>query len=372
MAESTLEKCPVFVTRSVLPPLEAYLECVQNIFSSNWLTNHGRYTETLEQALTQFLSVPSLSLCANGTLALQLAIRLLGLHGKKVITTPFTYVATTSALLWEGCTPIFADIDPHTLCISPEQVEKCIRNHPDVAGILPVHVYGNSCDVEALGQLAAQYDLRLLYDAAHAFGCMLKDKSLFSWGDASIGSFHATKLFHCVEGGCIVTHDSQQKKRLELLRAFGHNGDDHVCLGINAKLSELHSAMGLTLLPLVPDLMVKRAQKTSLYNTLFDASGESGIQRPRLATGLQWNHAYYPIIFPDHASMLKAVADLNKQNIHPRRYFYPSLNKLPYLTGPACPVAEDMAERVLCLPLWPDMDDALVENIAAIALGHPK
>ena len=360
------KQTPVFVTRSFLPPLDTYLDCVRDIFNSHWLTNQGQYSIRLEQSLTEFLQVPNLTLCANGTLGLQLAIRLLGLNGKKVITTPFTYVATLSSLLWEGCTPVFADIDPGSLCIDPHQVERLIAEHPDVAGILPVHVYGNACDVDALENLSRKNGLRLLYDAAHAFGSTLRGKSLFTWGDAAVASFHATKLFHTVEGGCVITPNAPDKEQLTLLQAFGHAGDVHKCLGINAKMSELHAAMGLCLLPAVQDILARRAHLADLYDTALDMGESSGLRRPVLATGLEWNRGYYPVIFPDHDTLIRIMCALKECDIHPRRYFYPSLSQLPYVQGASCPVAEDMAERVLCLPFWPGMEPQLIEKIAQI------
>lgn len=346
-----------------MPPLDVYLDCVRDIFSSRRLTNQGSYVMCLERALQDFLRVSDLCLCANGTLALQLALRLLGLNGKKVITTPFTYVATLSALLWEGCTPIFADINPHSLCIDPIEVERCLREHPDAAGILPVHVYGNACNVNEIEIIADRYELKILYDAAHTFGSLLDDKSLFSFGHASIGSFHATKLFHSVEGGCVVVPDTQAREQLSLLRAFGHIGDTHICLGINAKMSELHAAMGLCLLPQVPDILTRRAYLAGLYD---EALNRVDLIRPRLATGLTWNHAYYPVIFQDSTICIRVMKALKKRNIHPRRYFYPCLTRLPYIQLSSCPIAEDIAERVLCLPFWADMDEELVFEISSI------
>lgn len=368
MTEHTALKTPVQVTRSTLPPLEAYIACVREMFASRQMTNQGAYVRRLEASLAEWLNVPALSLCANGTLALQLALRLLGLNGKKVITTPFTYVATLSALLWEGCTPVFADIDPDTLCIDPADVERLLAEHPDTAGLLPVHVYGNACAVDRLADLAEQHGLRVLYDAAHVFGSTLGGTSLFAWGDAAIGSFHATKLFHTVEGGCVILPRPDDKARLDLLRAFGHVGDEHLCLGINAKMSELHAAMGLCLLPAVPDILALRATKAALYDAALRLDDQSSLRRPTLAPGLVWNHAYYPVIFPDHASLTRTLAALRRREIYPRRYFYPSLTRLPYVSGPACPVAEDMAERVLCLPFWPEIDESLIAEIAEVVL----
>lgn len=358
----------VAVTKSTLPPLEEYLKYVRDIFDSHQLTNQSRYAVSLERELAAFLGARTLLACANGTLALQLAIRHLGLAGKKVITTPFTYVATVSALLWEGCEPVFADIDPGSLCLDPESVAETVRRNPDAAGILPVHVFGNAADVEGIGAIAAAHGLKVLYDAAHAFGSRLNGRSLFLHGDAATGSFHSTKLFHTVEGGCIVTPNPEDAAALALLRAFGHVNDVHHCLGINAKLSELHAAMGLALLPKVPDLIALRAEKTALYNALLGQ--ESGVRTIALAPGLEWNHAYYPLIFASEASMQAALAALTAENIHPRRYFFPSLTALPYVKPQKCPVADDIAARILCLPLWPEMDNSIIEKTAALVRAN--
>lgn len=359
---------PVLVTHATLPPLDAYMACVRDIFDSQWLTNQGRYCQTLERELASFLEVPGLALCSNGTLALQLALRLLGLNGKKVITTPFTYVATLSSLLWEGCEPVFADIDPQSLCISPREVERCIGEHPDAAGILPVHVYGNACDVDALADIAELHNIRLFYDAAHAFGSKLRGKSLFAYGDAATGSFHATKLFHTAEGGCIAVPNAEMAEKLRLLHAFGHRGDDHICLGINAKMSELHAAMGVCLLPGVTDILKLRAYAASIYDAALRINNNDRLRRPELAPGLEWNHGYYPVILPDNAALLRAESALSEQAIYPRRYFFPSLNTLPYVKYRSCPVSEDMASRVLCLPFWPGMESELIEKISYILL----
>lgn len=363
------QNSPVQVTRAALPPLEDFLTHVRDIFASRQLTNQGKCVTRLEESLRNMLDVPALSVCSNGTIALQLAIRLLGLNGKKVITTPFTYVATLSSLLWEGCTPVFADIDPRTLCLDPDEVERCLTEHPDTAGLLPVHVFGNACDVRALEDIARRHDLRILYDAAHAFCSTLDGKSLFAWGDAAVGSFHATKLFHTVEGGCVVTRSEEDRNRLSLLRAFGHRGDEHYCLGINGKMSELHAAMGLSLLPLLPSMLDGRRNHAAIYDRELRLDADSPLCRPALAPGLNWNHAYYPVIFPDHATLMRAIETLRAENIFPRRYFYPSLTRLPYVDSRACPIADDTAERILCLPFWPDMEEALQVRIAALVRG---
>lgn len=360
------EKKDIFVTAASLPERDVYDTYVDRIFSSRWLTNNGSMLIELERELRKFLGVPYLELCANGTLALQLALRLLNLHGKKIITTPYTYVATLSALLWENCEPVFVDIDPYTMCLDPSLVEDCLKNDPDVAGIVPVHVYGNACDVEAFDLISERYKIPALYDGAHAFGSVYRGKSLLSYGHASICSFHATKIFHTVEGGCVITHKAEEDREARLMRAFGHVHDTHYTLGINTKLSELHAAMGLSLLPRITENLKQRARLTSLYDQYLTPANNEHLRGLGLREGLIWNHAYYPVIFADSNMRARVMSALEKERIHPRRYFYPALTRLPYIHGQSCPVAEDISEKVLCLPLWPDMEDKLVERICGI------
>ncbi|MDR1276787.1 MAG: DegT/DnrJ/EryC1/StrS family aminotransferase [Candidatus Accumulibacter sp.] len=353
---------PIQVTRSAVPDASEYAAYLAQIFSSGHLTNHGPFVDRLETALKTRLSVPHLALCANGTLALQIALRASGLTGKKVITTPFSYVATVSALLWEGCTPVFADIDEETLCLYPHAVSEKIT--PDVAGVLPVHIYGNACDVDAFGTMAKDAHLTLIYDGAQCFGSAYKGQSVLNYGDYATCSFHATKIFHTVEGGGVVAHSPEAMEALTLLRAFGHHGDVHYRLGINAKLSELHAAMGLALLDGVESRIAARAKVRDAYDAYLPPLG---LRRPALRNDLKYNHAYYPVIFDDEKTLLCVVERLNAKNIFSRRYFYPALNTLPYLkeTQP-CPVAESVSRRVLCLPLYPGLEDANIERIADI------
>lgn len=355
---------PVHVTKSTLPPFEEYAALLAESFASHQLTNQSAHVARLERELGAFLDSPTLAACANGTLGLQLAIRHLGLGGKQVITTPFTYVATASALLWEGCEPIFADIDPGTLCLDPAKVEEKLAEAPGAAGILPVHVFGNAADVGAIGALAAARHIPVLYDAAHAFGSRLNGKSLFAHGDAAVGSFHSTKLFHTVEGGCIATQNPEDAASLRLLRAFGHIGDHHIQLGINAKMSEPHAAMGLCLLPRVPRLIEQRAARTAIYGE--ELQGLPYLRGISLAPGLEWNHAYYPVILESEALLERVAAALAAANIHPRRYFHPSLTRLPYIKRQEAPIAEDIASRILCLPLWAEMDEGIARETAGI------
>lgn len=366
-------KCnrPLNVTKTSLPSLDKYIPYLEQIFSTRRLTNSGVFSLELEQKLASFLSAENVSVTNNGTLALMIAIQQAGLSGKKVATTPFTYVATISALLWQACTPVFVDIDPQTLCISPAALEECLRNDPEIAGVLPVHVYGIPCDVFQISKLCAHYSIPCIYDAAHAFGVKFNGRSIFEYGDYAIGSFHATKLFHCVEGGCIVTHSAGDKHGIELLRAFGHIGDEHFCLGINAKLSEVHAAMGLCMLTLVEESITKHLAACTAYDARL--LGVSGVGRPEHPGGTTANGAYYPVILPDEAALLRVMATLAERDIYARRYFYPACSKLPYAQkawSPAtCFVAEDIASRVLCLPISSEIGQDDINEICNVILS---
>lgn len=358
----------IFVTKSFLPPIDLYLEKIQSIFASSRLTNNGLICQELEQKLSAYLGVKYLLVCNNGTMALQLAMRLLNFNGKKIVTTPYSYVATVSALLWENCIPVFADIDPSTLCISPKSIENIILEHTDVVGILPVHVYGNACATDAIEKLCHKYDLPCLYDAAHVFGSDLNGKSLFDYGDISITSFHATKVFQTVEGGALIFKDKEMFERAKLMRAFGHVGDTHACLGINAKMSEFHAAMGLCVLPYMEEQNKKRKELIRLYNGLLKPIFSKGVYTISIAENLDWNHAYYPVIFPSEDIALQVKMELENNNIFARRYFYPCLTNLPYIDTQSCPIAEDIALRVLALPCYAELDTSDVLRIAKIII----
>lgn len=348
----------VNVTKSFLPPFEEYSEYLKQIWENVWLTNEGPLLEKLESDLTEYLSVPYLQLVGNGTLALQLALRTLDITDGEVITTPFTYVATTSSILWEHCKPVFVDIEPESFCINPTKIEAAIT--PQTKAIMPVHVFGNPCDTDAIEAIAKKHNLKIIYDAAHAFGATYKGKSLFDYGDISIGSFHATKLFHTIEGGCLVMSEKTLNDTIELMKRFGHNGDDYYMLGINAKANEFQAAMGLCNLKYIDKIITLRKEASDTYDQLLDPS----YHRPKPLKGTTRNYAYYPILCQDEAHLLAVTEALAKADIHPRRYFYPSLNKLPYIEQSAdCPVSEDISSRVLCLPLWASMDEAIITAV---------
>lgn len=351
---------PIFVTRSFLPPQAEYQAWLDKVYASHVLTNLGPVHRELENSLRERFAVPHFRLMANGTLALQLAIRALGVKGK-VITTPFSYVATTSAILWEGCEPVFVDIDPRTGCIDAALIEAAIT--PDTTAILATHVYGIPCDVEAIDTIAKKHGLKVIYDAAHAFDVNYKGRSILQWGDASTLSFHATKLFHTVEGGAVVLHDGVADKHLKLLRSFGHNGDEHYCLGMNAKMSELHAAMGMAVLPHMEANIAERLALCARYDALLP---ELVRARPQPPTGTDYNGAYYPVVLRDHAQREAVLAALAAEQIHARRYFFPSLDTLPYVSAQPCPVSRDLALRALCLPLFNGLGEADQQRICAI------
>lgn len=346
------KKNPIYVTKTSLPELESFSRLCGDIFQRAWVTNNGRCVQELERCLTEYLGVSHLLACNNGTTALMLAIQCAGLAGKKVAVTPYTYVATLSALLWLHCTPVFVDIEPDTLCLSPELLRQRFEKEPDIAGVLPVHIYGLACDVENLGAICREYGAVLIYDAAQAFGSRYQGKSLLDYGDYSICSFHATKIFHTAEGGCVIAHSADAHNALSLARAFGHINDTHYSLGINGKMSELHAAMGLSLLPGTDTEIARRRHLHAIYDA---ALAELSLVRPARREGLEPNYAYYPVLLPDEASLLWAQRVLNGQDVYPRRYFYPALNTLPYLKAEwrsPCPVAEQAAQRALCLPVY--------------------
>lgn len=346
------------VTSPFLPPKRDYLDMLDAIWDRKWLSNNGPNVVELERQLARYLNVDDLKYVVNGTVALQIALRALNIKGE-VITTPFSYVATTSSLVWEHCTPIMVDVDPSTLNIDASNIEAAITDR--TTGILATHVYGNPCDVDAIQVIANKYNLRVLYDGAHAFGTRLNNQSVFAYGDASMLSFHATKLFHTVEGGGIVSQNPEVVYRIGQMRNFGHTSPTSFdMVGINGKGSEFHAAMGLCNLRYIDAIISDRKLLSDAYDK--DLSGY--IRRPDLTPGTKYNYAYYPIILESEEILLKCMATLTQHEIYPRRYFYPSLSSLPYVeNGRPTPVADDLSRRVLCLPLYSDLGLEAVSHI---------
>jgi dTDP-4-amino-4,6-dideoxygalactose transaminase len=351
------------VTKAFLPALSEYTNYLERIWERGWLTNYGPLVLELEEQLKKYLGVKHLFTVNNGTIALQIVIKGLNLKGE-IITTPFSYVATTASIVWENCEPVFVDIDPNTLCLDPQLIEQKIT--PNTSAILATHVYGNACDVEAIEKVAKKHNLKVIYDAAHAFAVNYKGQSLLNYGNVSTLSFHATKLFHTIEGGAIITNDDDLAHKLSYMCNFGHNGpEDFIGLGTNAKLSEFHAAMGLCVLPKVQELISIRKNVSHLYDKLFQ---NLPFIRPFINKKLKYNYAYYPIILPNETMVLDIRKELNLHNIFPRRYFYPSLSSLNYVKEQEVPITENISSRILCLPLAHDLNKTSVEKIAGIII----
>ncbi|MEQ6122354.1 DegT/DnrJ/EryC1/StrS family aminotransferase [Reichenbachiella sp. MALMAid0571] len=349
------------VTKPFLPPIEEYQKMISGIWERNWLTNNGPLVQQLEQKLTEYLEVKHLLFTGNGTIALQMAIKVLGLTGE-IITTPFSYVATTSSIVWEGCTPVFVDIDPETLNIDPKLIENAITNK--TSAILATHVFGNPCEVEAIEIIAKKHGLKVIYDGAHAFGCTINGRSVLDYGDISVTSFHATKVFHTIEGGAVITRDDHVAKRISYMRNFGHDGPEKFNgVGINGKNSEFHAAMGMCNLRHIDEILQERKKTCERYNSLL-IERNSRLKSIDLSLG---NSAYYPIIFESEEQTIKTKSFLENNDIFPRRYFYPSLNRLEYNgDSPSMTISEEISSRILCLPVYQDItkeDQIIISNL---------
>lgn len=355
------------VSEPFLPAKSEYISLISEIWDRKYLTNNGPFVQKLEGNLQDYLGVNSLSFVSNGTMAIQLAIQALQIKGE-VITTPFSFVATTTSILWENCQPVFVDINPNTLCIDAEKIEEAITE--DTEAILATHVYGIPCDVEKIQQIAEKYQLKVIYDAAHAFGVSYKGETLLKYGDISTLSFHATKLYHTTEGGGIVNNKGLDiEERIRLLRNFGFkDGNPHLA-GINAKNSEFHAAMGLCNLKYIDDIIKRRKKLTELYDSLL----LDVIKRPTFSNEVEYNYIYYPVIFDNEKELIEIKNALENEQIQTRRYFYPSLNKLSYLSNKTkCEVSEDISKRVLCLPLFYDLKLEQVERISQLIMERMK
>lgn len=349
---------PILVTRPYLPPIEDFKRGCEEIWANQWLTNNGPMLQKFQKALSEYLGVPetNLALFNNGTLALELGYYAMGLAGGDVITTPFTFVATSHALKRIGANPIFADIDPETLCLDPAKVEKLIT--PRTKAIVPVHVYGNVCDVEGFERLGEKYGVKIIYDAAHAFGV----KGVTDCGDMSMFSFHPTKLFHSCEGGLLVFKDPAIQQKLFELRNFAiHSETECVDVGSNAKMNELQALMGLESLKKIDELLDYRQKIYAAYADIFaDCSEVTLVPHSR-------NKAYVPVLFKDFKTRERVYAELKEKcNVFSRRYFYPLLTDFaPYIYAKGtCPIAENLASRVLTLPTYYGLP---IEDVKTIA-----
>jgi len=349
----------IFVTQPTLAPLEEVNELMKGIWASGIMTHNGPLVQRFEKEVAEFLGTKNVVSCVNGTIALDMAIRALNLKGE-IITTPFTFIATANSILWEGCTPIFVDIDKETLNIDPAKIEEKITYH--TVAIIPVHVFGNACDIDAIDDVAKKYNLKVIYDAAHAFGANYKGKCIFEYGDISTTSFHATKMLNTTEGGAVFTTNDEIDAKLRRIRFFGfENHTDIVEDGTNAKMTEVHAAVGLCNLRYMDKALADRKEKYMYYRD--ELSKIEGLSFQKINDDA-CNYSYFPVIFKDEAQCMKVMESLQSEEIYPRRYFYPSINTFnrlfPYVE---MVVSESIASRILCLPLYLNLDLADVNRI---------
>jgi len=351
----------IFVTKSYLPSKEKLLDYIDQIYASHQLTNYGPLTQLLEKKLKNYLGVRNLILVVNGTLALQVAYKALNISGS-AITTPFSFPATTSSLVWESIKPIFADIDKETWNINPTEIERNLQS--DTTAIVPTHIFGNACDVEAIQKIALKNNLKVIYDGAHAFNVKYKGESLLNWGDATTLSFHATKLFHTIEGGAIITNDDVLAEKIRLMINFGIVSEGKIVeVGINAKFNEFQAAMGLCILDEIDRVNCGRKKVWACYyEQLKDTFSFQA--RNQFSTN---NYSYFPVLFENEKMLSALKKKLNEESIFPRRYFYPTLDELPYVNSVknlSC--AKNIASRVLCLPLYPELQLTIAKKIGDI------
>lgn len=351
------------VNKPFLPNQEVFQNYLHSAWERNWLTNHGPLVKELEKKISDFVQIPYVLFVNNGTFAIQLAIKALGIQGE-IITTPFSYVATTNSILWQGCTPIFADIHPKTLGIDPSKLEEKITSN--TKAILATHVFGIPNDVEILQKIAENYTIPVIYDGAHSFGCEFKGKSLLSYGDISTVSFHSTKLFHTVEGGAVFTSNEFLYQKMKQLMNFGHTDlNEFESPGVNGKNSEFHAAMGLANFDSISQIIEKRKQLFNYYKQILP---EMNLEFPEIPNHTQYNFPYFPIILNNETALLYLKEKLETNGIESRRYFYPSLSKLNYLENKQqdTPISDSISERILCLPLYYDLTFAEIDSICEL------
>lgn len=359
-----MEQKNIYVTMPTLAPREEVDALLDQVWESGIMTHNGPLVQRFEKETAAYLNVPNMVAATNGTLALQLAVKALGLKGE-IITTPFTFIATVSSIMWEHCTPVFVDIDPETFNIDPSKIEEKITCH--TVGIMPVHVFGNTCDIEAIDEIARKHNLKVIYDACHSFGVQYKGKSVFEYGDISVTSFHATKMLNTAEGGGCFTLNKELDEKMRRIRFFGfENHADIVEDGFNGKMTEVNSAVGLANLRYMDAALADRKHKYMLYKDILSANKTLIFQK---INNDSCNYSYFPIVFKDEATVLRVIEHLQAHKVFPRRYFYPSVNTftklVPYVPMPK---SENLASRILCLPLYYTLPKVQVERIAKLVL----
>lgn len=342
----------ITVTKTFLPPQEQYNKIISRAWNNGWMTNRGSLVLELEEKLKNHQQLNNIIITNNGTIPIQIALKLFGKNGS-IITTPFSYVATTSSIVWENCKPVFVDIHPKYLTIDETKIEQVIT--PETTAILATHVFGNPCNVDTIDMIAKKHNLKVIYDAAHCFNVTYKNQSIFNYGDVSTCSFHATKLYHTAEGGAMLCNDKDVYNKLFYSHNFGHDGllDFHG-VGINGKISELQAAMGLAMLPHIDYIIEARKKIVDFYFRELDGSS---LHFLKIREFTKWNYSYFPVIFNSEEILLEVENVLAKVNVFPRRYFYPSLNTLPYLDYENMPISESISKRILCLPLYAGLSE---------------
>lgn len=359
----------ILVTKPFSPPIEEYNEKIKGIWDRNYFTNNGPLVQQLEKELKEYLGVSNLTYLTNGTISLQIALKSLPKKGK-ILTTPFSYIATSSSIVWEGFTPVFIDIDSNTFNVDSSLIEQNIDE--ETIGMLFTHCFGVPCDLLKIEEISKKYSIPVIYDAAHAFGVKFNGKSILNYGWKSSLSFHATKLFHTIEGGALVCADFDQSevKNIELLRNFGHDGPEVFnAVGINGKNSEFHAAMGICNLKYIDEILSKRKEIYQLYLSLLEGLK---LSFQHINEAVDYNYAYFPVVFENESVLKKVMQNLNEHEIFPRRYFYPSLNTLDVFSDyyAACPNSEKIAASILCLPIYHDLKENEIELVCRIIKEH--
>ena len=365
----------IYVTRSSMPDIEEYMEEIKPIFKNHILTNMGPVYKKFQRQLIEYLGAPNLSLFVNGHMALEMAIQALGLRQPEgeVITTPFTFVSTTHAIVRNNLKPVFCDIKKDDYTIDPEKIERLITDK--TVAIIPVHVYGNICDVERIDEIAKKHHLKVIYDAAHAFGVTYKDIGVGNFGDAAMFSFHATKVFNCIEGGAIIFHEKKYRVPLHELKNFGiHGPEDTVAIGGNAKLDEFRAAMGICNLKRIAECIAARKAVHERY--MERLAGQDGLQLPRLQENVRPNYAYFPVVFEPEQfgkSRDQVFSELDDADIHARKYFYPAVNDMSCYKNrfgnQETPNAREISRKVMTLPIYEELAMEDVDRICDIILN---
>lgn len=354
---------PIYVTQPTLAPLSEFTALLEGVWASGVMTHNGPLVQRFERECVDQLGLKRMVAVNNGTIAIQMAIRALDLAGE-IITTPFTFIASLSAIQWERCTPVFVDIDPRTLNIDPAKIEAAIT--PQTVAIMPVHVFGNPCEVERIQAIAAEHGLKVIYDAAHAVGVRYNGQSLLNFGDISATSFHATKMLNTAEGGGCIAATEELHRRLRAIRFFGFDdGKEVVCEGFNGKMTEVHAALGLANLPYLPRALADRKRKYLRYRSILESSPQIAFQ----AINQACNYSYFPILLPTEEKVLRVEQRLQAQGVFPRRYFHPSVNTFSAVVRhQPMPISESVSGRILCLPLYFTLPDEQVDRIGQMIL----